>query len=60
MSDNSPSYVEKTSQIRSQYSWDWTLSESIHTKTDVGSSGGGSYDQINDAWDFGDASAGAG
>ncbi len=52
-SGSSSSYLEKTSQNSSKSSWDWTLTESNYTKTDVGSSGQGSYDHTKETWESG-------
>ena len=50
---SSSSYLEKTTQDSSKYSWDWTQTDSNYTKTDVGYSGYGSYDHTKDTWESG-------
>lgn len=49
-SGSSSGFTETTTQGESKYSWNWTLAEPNHTKTDVGYSSFGSYMHEKDEW----------
>ncbi len=49
-SGSSSGFTETTTQGEGKYSWNWTLTEPNHTKTDVGYSSYGSYTHEKNDW----------